>query len=51
MDNKQKKVEDIKDKVRLRTQPCPVCGKPMGDMPGMRDAVCKNCGFKDPCCE
>lgn len=35
----------------LRTQPCPICEKEMGDMPGSRDAVCHNCGFKDPCCE
>lgn len=35
----------------LRTQLCPVCKTPMGDMPGSRDAVCHNCGFKDPCCE
>ncbi len=35
----------------LRTQLCPICKKPMGDMPGSRDAICKNCGYKDPCCE
>lgn len=35
----------------LRTQLCPVCETPMGDMPGTRDAYCSNCGFKDPCCE
>lgn len=35
----------------LRTQPCPVCTTPMGDMPGSRDAYCPNCGYKDPCCE
>lgn len=35
----------------LRTQLCPVCDTPMGDMPGTRDAYCSNCGFKDPCCE
>jgi hypothetical protein len=35
----------------LRVQSCPLCDAPMGDMPGMRDAVCHNCGFKDPCCE
>lgn len=35
----------------LRIQHCPVCEKEMGDMPGMCDAVCHNCGFKDPCCE
>jgi len=34
----------------LRTQSCPECGSQMGDMPGSRDAYCKNCGFKDPCC-
>jgi hypothetical protein len=35
----------------LRTQPCPRCMTPMGDMPGSRDAYCPNCGYKDPCCE
>ena len=35
----------------LRTQLCPVCKHPIGDMPGSRDAVCHNCGYKDPCCE
>lgn len=35
----------------LRLQKCPHCKTPMGDMPGSRDAVCKNCGYKDPCCE
>lgn len=36
---------------KLRTQLCPRCKEPMGDMPGTRDAHCHNCGFKDPCCE
>ncbi len=35
----------------VRIQLCPVCKTHMGDMPGTRDAVCKNCGYKDPCCE
>lgn len=35
----------------LRTQLCPVCSSPMGDMPGSRDAYCPECGYKDPCCE
>ena len=35
----------------LRTQLCPICKEPMGDMPGSRDAYCANCGYKDPCCE
>ena len=34
-----------------RKQLCPVCKEEMGDMPGSRDAVCQNCGYKDPCCE
>lgn len=34
---------------KLRTQPCPVCQSPMGDMPGSRDAYCPSCGYKDPC--
>lgn len=32
-------------------QLCPVCKGEIGVMPGSRDAVCHNCGYKDPCCE
>ncbi len=32
-------------------QLCPVCKETMGLMPGTRDAICHNCGYKDPCCE
>lgn len=32
-------------------QLCPVCKDIIGIMPGSRDATCKNCGYKDPCCE
>ena len=32
-------------------QQCPKCNVVMSALPGTRDAVCKNCGFKDPCCE
>jgi len=32
-------------------QLCPVCKCKIGLMPGSRDAICKECGFKDPCCE
>ena len=32
-------------------QLCPVCKEEIGLMPGSRDAVCHNCGYKDPCCE
>ena len=44
-------LSDTSHEIVLRTQECPVCGESMGDMPGSRDAVCHNCGFKDPCCE
>jgi hypothetical protein len=30
---------------------CPQCEHmTIKEMPGGRDAVCKNCGYKDPCC-
>jgi len=35
----------------VRGQLCPECKAPISDMPGTRDAICKNCGYKDPCCE
>ena len=43
--------KDFKYRKNLRLQKCPMCGTPMGDMPGSRDAYCPNCGYKDPCCE
>jgi ribosomal protein S14 len=36
---------------KKETQPCPNCGEPIGVLSGSFDAICKNCGFKDPCCE
>jgi NADH pyrophosphatase NudC (nudix superfamily) len=33
-----------------REQPCPQCGYPMSDLKGGREAICRNCGFKDSCC-
>lgn len=35
----------------IPSQVCPACGNEIGVIPGSRDAICKNCGFKDPCCE
>lgn len=32
-------------------QLCPVCKEEIGLMPGSHDAICNNCGYKDPCCE
>lgn len=33
------------------SQPCPNCGAPIGVIAGSQEAVCKNCGYKDACCE
>ena len=33
------------------TQPCPVCNFLIGALAGSKDAICQNCGYKDPCCE
>lgn len=33
------------------TQKCPVCGHEIGAVAGSKEAICTNCGFKDPCCE
>lgn len=33
------------------TQPCPVCNLPIGALAGSKEAICQNCGYKDPCCE
>ncbi|HEY7415152.1 MAG TPA: hypothetical protein VH593_08170 [Ktedonobacteraceae bacterium] len=35
---------------RKREQPCPQCGYPMSDLKGGREAICRNCGFKESCC-
>jgi predicted RNA-binding Zn-ribbon protein involved in translation (DUF1610 family) len=43
----------MKDKTdkKEEKQNCPVCGCPIGVVAGSKDAICPNCGFKDPCCE
>ena len=33
------------------TQNCPQCGYPIGVVAGSKDAICGNCGYKDPCCD
>jgi transposase len=35
----------------IPTQNCPLCGNIISALPGTRDAICQNCGYKDPCCE
>ncbi len=50
--NKVKKTLDSNlSKHNIPVQNCPLCGKIISAMPGTRDAICQNCGFKDPCCE
>jgi len=38
-------------KTKEEEQDCPVCGIPIGVVAGSKEAICGNCGFKDPCCE
>ncbi len=45
------KQEKEEDQFFIPTQNCPLCGKIISAMPGTRDAICQNCGYKDPCCE
>ncbi len=40
-----------RDEQKQYTQICPVCGNKIGIVAGSKDAICTNCGFKDPCCE
>lgn len=42
------KYEDSRDD---KKQPCPKCGFLIGVVAGSKEAICRNCGFKDPCCE
>ncbi len=45
---KQQELEKLQ---KSHMQYCPLCKRFISDMPGTPDAICKNCGFKDPCCE
>jgi predicted RNA-binding Zn-ribbon protein involved in translation (DUF1610 family) len=36
---------------KVDTQSCPICDNEIGIVAGGKDAICTNCGFKDPCCE
>ena len=46
-----RKVQDKKQIFNGEKQECPLCGFPIGVVAGSKEAICKNCGFKDPCCE
>lgn len=43
--------EYVKNGLNVEYQLCPLCKSPIGLMPGSQDAICHNCGYKDPCCE
>lgn len=43
--------EPVKSIKNIPLRACPKCGEVISAMPGSRDSVCKNCGYKDPCCE
>ncbi len=47
----KKRLPILIENPKVRSQDCPACNLPIGIMPGSRDAVCKNCGYKEPCCE
>ncbi len=34
----------------LLMQECPNCDNEMVGIAGRKDAICKNCGYKEPCC-
>lgn len=43
--------KDKANENRENLRSCPECGKiSLKGMPGGRDSVCYNCGYKDPCC-
>jgi hypothetical protein len=31
-------------------QACPQCDYPMVAIAGSKQAICRNCGYKEPCC-
>jgi len=45
-----KNAKKMRKKVR-QMQNCPQCGMLIGILAGSKEAICTNCGFKDPCCE
>jgi hypothetical protein len=50
MDTEREQTPDDMKARRAPVAPCPQCGFPMMAVRGSKDAVCRNCGFKDSCC-
>jgi len=45
--------EEAREQLETRavpTEPCPVCGFPIAAIAGSKQAICQNCGYKEPCC-
>jgi predicted RNA-binding Zn-ribbon protein involved in translation (DUF1610 family) len=44
-------LEEVHDELSFEKRTCPMCGmETIGGMRGSPDSICKNCGYKDPCC-
>jgi hypothetical protein len=50
MDADESTVTDERQRPDVPVADCPQCGFPMLAIRGSKDAVCRNCGFKDSCC-
>jgi DNA-directed RNA polymerase subunit RPC12/RpoP len=48
---KPKLAKEICSKFNVPLVNCPVCGEKISAVPGTRDALCQNCGYKEPCCD
>ncbi len=47
---KQYEEEQREQHLKNCTTECPSCGNTLSALQGSKDAICKNCGFKIPCC-
>lgn len=50
--SKKSKNKNKENKIcNLPITDCPLCFKPISALPGTSDAICQNCGYKEPCCD
>ena len=47
----EKKSQNSQRRSDEEKQECLVCGYDVGVVAGSKGAICRNCGYKDPCCE
>jgi len=38
------------ERERTPMEPCPKCNRPMVMIAGSKSAVCRGCGYREPCC-